>query len=274
MATTNNTQEIIDTQILSQSSINRFFECQRRFKLEYIDKKRGRKEAGMDQGFRYDWLGRVIHQVLEEFYKVEYFPSEKDLDADGANKIELVLLSLLDKYWEFGQPELHLIDAKNMLKMFAQREAQRWAEYRADPESDILFVPQYREFELLDESIRLRAIVDVMWIDKKGHINPHPRDYKTNKKPEITQAMKLQACVTAILINNKLEEMPSHFEFLFLRTNKSLLYEITTENINKAITIIEKMWKEIESENFPKNLANCFWCPVKNYCEGESRCWI
>ena len=272
MALSDKVKEVVDTRILSQSSINRFLECRRMFKLTYIENKQGKAEAGLDYQFDYSWLGKVIHKVLEEFYLPQNFPSEKDLDADGTNKIELVLLSLLDKHWEFGQPELKLIDAKTMLKLFAQREAQRWKEQRNDP--DINFVPQYREFELLDENIRLTAIIDVMWIDKNNNVNPVPRDYKTNKRPEITQSMKLQALITAMLINNKLNEMPTHFEFLFLRTNKSLLYEITTERINKAISIIENMWKEIENENFPKNLKSCYWCPVKNYCEGESRCWI
>jgi CRISPR/Cas system-associated exonuclease Cas4 (RecB family) len=274
MASVNETSvnEIIESKLLSQSSINKFIFCQRRFKFSYIDGKRDTAEAGVDRGFDYSWLGNTVHRVLEDFYKAENFPSENDLNADAENKIEAVLLRLLDQHWIYGQPELHLIDAKSMMKIFSQREAQRWREQKDDPVLN--FVPEFREYELKDEKLRLMAIVDALWVDKDGHINPYPRDYKTNKKPEITGEMKLQALITSMLINNLFEQMPTHFEFLFLRTNKSILYEITTERINKAIGKIEWMWKKIQEGDFPKNMTNCYWCPVKKYCEGENRCWL
>ena len=265
--------EILESRILSQSSINYFYSCRRKFKLAYIDKKYGEHEYGDAQGFDFSWLGMVIHRVLEDFYKPEHFPCEEDLDRDAKNKIEAVLISILDKHWEYGQPQHHLINAKSMLNLFSIREAKRWEEQGHDPTMN--FVPQFREYKLEDtDSLRLQAIIDVVWVDKAGRVRPHPRDYKTNKKPEITQPMKMQALVTSMLINNAFEEMPTHFEFLFLRTNKSLLYEITPERINKAIEKIEFMWKEIEEKHFMKNLKECYWCPVKVYCEGGNRCWL
>jgi CRISPR/Cas system-associated exonuclease Cas4 (RecB family) len=267
------TREVLQSRLLSQTSINTFYECRQQFKLVYVDSKIQVDEKGKPFApFPYDWLGRIIHRILEEFYKPENFPSQEELEADAKNKIEAVLLNLLDKHWEYGQPDYHLKDAKSMLQLFAVRESKRWRKSQKD--ASINFIP-FTEVDLHDiKHLRLRAIIDAFWLDQNKELRPYPRDYKTSKEAKLTSQMKLQALVCSMLLFNKLGKMPEKFEFLFLRTNKSITYEITQERINKAIDKIEFMWREIKTEHFPKNLKECFWCPMKIFCAGMSRCWV
>jgi len=266
-------QEILDSKLLSQTAINKFYECPKKYELIYADQCQGNPEPNERTRFDYGWFGSMMHTILEDFYRPQYFPDDDDLDRDAKNKIEAVLLQLLDAHWEYGQSEVHLMDAKDMLRLFSIRESGRWKVWRMDPDPGVDFIPRFRELDIKDEKIRLRAIIDAMWTDKDGNIIL-VRDYKSNKKAELTGPMKMQALVTAMLIDGVFGQMIKEFEFLFLRVNKPIRFEITTERINKAIGKIEYMWEQIEKQEFQKNTKECYWCPMKLYCEGKSRCWI
>ena len=134
-------RDVLSSTLLSQSSINVFLECQKRYKLQYTDKKRVMEEGGITRRFDYGWLGSIIHQILEEFYDDKNFPTEEEFNRNAQPKIEAVLMRLLDEHWDYGQPEMALIDAKAMLHLFSVREAKRWEDTKDD--TTLIFKPTF-----------------------------------------------------------------------------------------------------------------------------------
>jgi len=180
--------------------------CPRKYYLRYIKKLKTKPSLPLI-------TGNMVHSTIEDFTKA-YLPEMLKRDHDDLKKFAL---AFLQKHWRQRQPEILKLCDGNGKYVEAYNECQamifNWLsvflmEMRAGRS------PPAAETRLICDVNGVQGIIDATYNDTG---NCEVRDYKTGRKNEITQDIKLQLAIYSLLHKQHFGKFPSKVSIHFLK---------------------------------------------------------
>ena len=236
------------TKFLSPTSINTYFRCPRKYYLKYI---KGLKEKPSIHLIR----GKAIHDSLARFHQTcrEKFDTFKEMKSE--------LLSLFAHAWVEQEGELRKLDlpevalneyyheSLEMLTSWLKRNLKALANGKVKPETEVrLFSQRYRVMGIID-TIHNQSGKTIL------------TDYKTGKKEELTQDIKVQMAVYALLYRDNYGILPDSIVIDFLKHDKAIPFKVTDEFPDHAIKICKEVHAKTSSVNEEDYPCKCGgWC--------------
>lgn len=262
----------------SPSSINMYLQCPRKYWYRYIKKLPGKATIHTTRG-------NIVHDVLEEFFHLEWKSSSyESCKQDFNNEVE----KLLVKYWtsEKYQREMQDYNLNDEEKKYYFENSLfmliKWTNRFAKDVNKLkgilpfikafhVFAPHYTEREYFSEKWGLRGKIDAV---HKFQGETIVRDYKTSSRTNIDDKLMMQASVYALLYLSTHKESPSKVCFDFLKFSPKYI-EVTKEMLNNSINEIKKFHKATsvkEVNAYPKKTSPlCKWrtgqCDYYDICD-------
>lgn len=244
---------------LSPSSLSTFRQCPLRFKYTKID---GMREPDTEATV----LGSFVHEILELLFAVE--AGQRSLSA--AREIATSLWN------EAGWRErvIGVIGAEDQ-KLRQFRWTAWWCVenyFRMEDPSGIH--PTGIEYEVNGtiHGVKIKGFVD-RW--NEGPDGIVISDYKTGKtpSPRYRDDKFTQLFIYAVMINDKLSQMPATVELLYLKDGTRLTADVTEDTLNATtemlVTTNNEIIKRCEAGKFEyKTSKLCNWCTFKSVCPG------
>ena len=256
----------------SPSSINTFKQCPRKYYYRYIERRPTKPSIHLVRG-------TVAHSALEYFF-------EEPLPQTGGGwktNLQLHGLQLLERFWDEHQEEFAQLDetpqelvaykeeTKRMILTWVQQFSARIEDFLEDmsfEDAFALLTPQ-REAEYKDQELNVRGYIDAI---EKVHDNVELIDYKTSKKPEITDAYRLQLGIYALLYLKRHSKVPDGVGIHFLRHEKQVM-QVNDELLLDAQFEIEQVHMLTQTRDirdYPKKPSPlCNWCDYYELCFGK-----
>lgn len=257
-------QRIIDMNNItySPSRIDAFDNCKLRYKYQYIDKLE--KDSKGIEAFR----GSMVHEALEEFYKLIKHGSVKPLewvlatykeawDKNYTDDIRIVRKGV-DAETYFVQGKKCLIDYYERYKPFDQAKV-------VQTEQPVSFKIKYN-----NDEYKLYGILDRLdWNDKTSMFEIH--DYKVTSKLMTQEEADTnwQLGLYHVALKEKWTDIKEvKLVWHSLLFNKEIISSRTIAQLEQLQKEVIEEIKNIEScENFtPNKSALCDWCDFQNIC--------
>lgn len=247
---------LVAPEYLSPSSIGTFRQCPLKFKYSKID---GLPDPSGPEAI----LGNFVHDVLEELYKL---PPNLRTQAQAKE--------LARELWssQWGEKASKVVHGEKELNRF------RWSAWWCvenlwvleDPTS---FSPSKMECFVTGEigGVKVRGYIDRLSIGDSSAIIS---DYKTGKTPrEVDLDDKFFQLITysQLLSHIGVDFDDISVELLYLKDGVRFKRQVTSDDLNTTISIIQQTKKDIDesckSGNFDhKKSVLCNWCSFKRIC--------
>ena len=236
---------------LSPTSINTYLRCPRKYYLKYV---KGLKEKPNIHLIR----GKAIHDSLARFHQT---CKEK---PGTFEEMKSGLLSFLNHSWVEREEELRKLDlpeetlnecyreSEEMLIRWLRRNIKSLINPRTKPETEV---------RLFSRKYRVMGIIDTIHYQRRKAILT---DYKTSKKEELTQDIKVQMAIYALLYRENHGTLPCSIVIDFLKHDKAIPFKVTDEFSNHAI----KICKEVHQKTFSTNEED-YPCKCGGWCEKD-----
>ncbi len=217
--------------IQSPSSILTYKQCPRKYYHQYIEKLKTKPSIHLIRG-------RIVHTVLEEFFKINI----DSLSEDFKDELKIIIQDNLNTTWENNKEELNSLGLTEQELKFYKSESEgmvfnwitRFTE-KIQTKQDFKKLKPITELHISSESLRTRGFIDsIQNIDNSIIIT----DYKTSKKFKITNDYKLQLAIYALLYKKKYGITPSKVGIDFLKHDEVHI------DVNQELLDLAK--KEIE----------------------------
>ncbi len=270
------------TRVQSSSSINTYRQCPRKYYYSYVE--------GLPQKPNiYQIRGRIAHQVLEDFFKLDI--SRLSLNKFDASNFEfsmkILLQDMLSRLWsaseeEFGKLEMskneiegYKQETQHMIQCWFLDFLERLKEYEGlygFKEAFERLAPVSEE-HFLSEEMGVQGYVDAIHKDEDGI---KIIDYKTSKKDGMTDDYRLQLSIYSILYHEKYGFYPSKAGLYLLKHGERLLdveeglLEFGREELKK----IHLCTTSQDVRDYPKKPSFlCKWstgqCDFHDECQGS-----
>ena len=242
----------IENRILSPTAINTYLSCPRKFFLRYIEKLRTRPSIHLVRG-------HIVHKTLHRFHENHArAPPQTPL-----REIRQELLTIFAEEWERAEGSLNALglssgeieffrdDSEVMLLNFSQ-----WY-YRNGMAS-----PDSSEMRIFSQNLRLMGIIDAVHTknDKVTLV-----DYKTSKYPNITDDIRRQAAIYALLYEDRYGKAPEAVWIHFLKfPDDPQPIHIDDALLQYATILTESVRKKTMSQN-----EQDYPCTCGGYCEKD-----
>ncbi len=261
----------------SPSSINTYFQCPRKY--YYIYKLRMPTSPSIHLV-----RGSVAHLVLEKLFTI--LP---EIIADNYKEnLKVVIKELLKKYWSESKEEFDKLDmTKQEIELYFEETENMLLNYlnlfikKLDKEIEKgnNFVEAFKkltpetEKEYLSWDYYVKGFIDVI---ENYEGKTRLMDYKTSKRPKMTDAYKLQLAIYALLYKLKHDKLPDEVGIYFLK-NGEVTLPVNEDLIKEAEFKIEQIHASTESDeisDYKKNQTPlCKWssgqCDFYDYCFGK-----
>lgn len=236
------------TKFLSPTSINTYLRCPRKYYLKYI---KGLKEKPSIHLIR----GMAVHNAIAKIHKKGILDP---MDFDGA-KTEL--LSLFNHSWiaqeeqirDLGLPEETLNDYYNesieMLLGWLKRNFPCLQNRNLRPQAEV---------KLFSQAHRVMGIIDAIH-STNGKISL--TDYKTGKIDILSQDIKVQMSIYALLYRENFGALPDQIILDFLKFQQSKPFPVTDDFAQYAERICRKIHEKtisMEEKDYPCKCRG--WC--------------
>ena len=114
------------------------------------------------------------------------------------------------------------------------------------------------EVRLFSQRYRVMGIIDAIY---KQNGKASLTDYKTSKKDELTQDIKVQMAIYALLYKENYGMLPDTIAIDFLKHEKAIPFKVTDEFSNHAIKICKEIHEKTSSVNEEDYPCKCGgWC--------------
>ncbi len=258
--------------IQSPSSINTFKQCPRKYYYQYIAKLEQKPSIHLLRG-------EIVHNVLEEFFKM------KEVPAEGyALRFQLEALSLFKKYWDANILALtQLVSAEalsfylhesqlmvlNMVGIYEARYGRELSKGLTAQEAFGKITPRVEQ-EFISPKYQVRGFMDAI---EEGDHGLRIMDYKTSKHAEISEAYRLQLAIYALLYEEEHGRRPDKVGIYFLKESEKLL-DVNDELLELAqreIAYVHKKTQSDKIDEYPKKPSRlCKWstgqCDFYEHC--------
>ena len=234
--------------LLSPTSINTYLRCPRKYYLKYI---KGLKERPSIHLIR----GKAVHDSIARFHQME----TKKFNTFEQMKTEL--LSLFNKAWvEQGEEFRRLKLPEGMLNEYYSESAEMlisWLKRHVKAARDGQAKPE-TEVKLFSRTHRVMGIIDVVF-RQNGAVSL--TDYKTGKKEELTQDIKTQMAIYALLYQENFGVPPDSISIDFLKFGHAVPFRVADEFANYAARICKEVHEKTSSLNEEDYPCRCGgWC--------------
>jgi CRISPR/Cas system-associated exonuclease Cas4 (RecB family) len=220
----------------------------------------------------------VVHETLEAFFQRPIRPVAGDLKTDLLHHT----LSIAKERWVEHAAEVEAL-GMTAAEITAYREETtlmliRWVEHlfgtlEQEMRTGLPFEEALRrhtpriEEEYRDQELAVRGYIDAIH-ERDGEV--HIRDYKTSKKPVITDEYRLQLAIYALLYTRTHGVVPDTVGIFFLKFGEQLM-AVNDELLKEAdleIRWVHERTQSAEMGDYPKRLS-----PLCNYCDFYDLCW-
>jgi CRISPR/Cas system-associated exonuclease Cas4 (RecB family) len=182
-----------------------------------------------------------------------------EIDAIAATEMKKrTLLDLFEKNWHKQKNEIQKLglDGKTIDEFYSESQAmllgwlKRYVKKRhSRPKTEI---------KLFSKTHKAMGIIDAVFTDN-GRILLV--DYKTSKKNEITQDIKVQLAIYALLYREKFGRMPDIVAIDFLKHQEERRFRVNEQLIEYAAQICSDIHKKTISTNEKDYRCQCGgWC--------------
>lgn len=231
---------------MSKSRLLIYLQCPERFRLQYILKLATEEPKEGSPLVK----GSELHQVFEDYYKIKE-AREVKTEEDIFNL--LIQHPLATKEDKELQEEYH-----SHLSNFAAYNYNELVE--KGPEG---YIPIGRELDLYDEKTRLRGIIDRVEVGENGY---KILDYKTGR-PGTLKKYTLELALYKVLYENVTGNKVDKVGIYFSKNGKLRVTDITSQDCERALGIMEGVRKKIKNKEFPQNPGFlCGWCSFESIC--------
>jgi len=238
----------MERKILSPTSINTYLRCPRKYYLKYI---KGLKEKPSIYLIR----GKTVHDTIVRFHKMD----SKNLPDFG--KMRADILSIFNETWmeqEEGIRKLRL--PEGMLNEFYQESEEMltgWLKSRIKAVKEGQSKPE-TEVKLFSDIHRVMGIIDAIHCNN-GKVSL--TDYKTSKKDTLTQDIKVQMAIYALLYHDNYGLLPDKIIIHFLKHKAEVPFKVDNKFTDYAIELCKEIHKKTSSNNEQDYPCQCGgWC--------------
>ena len=242
----------IENRILSPTAINTYLSCPRKYYLRYIKRLSTRSSIHLIRGL-------VVHKTLHQFH-INMPPGPPELPLDAIQK---TLLNAFNTEWQKAGTRL---DALKMSK-------QDIDFYRRDSELMLLnfshwFIknnrplPEACESRIFSHKLKIMGIIDAI-LSKDSRVILI--DYKTSKYARVTDDIRRQAAIYALLYADKYGIMPRAVWIHFLKfPDDPYPIHIDEAILQYGKIVIESVREKTRSQNEAH-----YPCTCGGYCERD-----
>ena len=234
--------------LLSPTSINTYLRCPRKYYLKYI---KGLKERPSIHLIR----GKAVHDSIARFHQMDI------RKFNTLEEMKTELLSLFNQAWveqgeEFRRLKLpegmlneYYSESAEMLISWLKRHVKAVRDGQAKPDTEVkLFSQTHRVMGIIDAVFRQNGAVSLT-------------DYKTGKKEELTQDIKTQMAIYALLYQENFGILPESISIDFLKFGNAVPFRVTDEFANYAARICKEVHEKTSSLNEEDYPCRCGgWC--------------
>jgi hypothetical protein len=219
------------------SSINSFFKCPYKWKLTYMQKKKGIHVVNDKRD-----LGENIHYIIAKYYKESGHPAEKYIEAIAKDCFNRYFDTKLKKYQS---------DAEEMMNNFIKFEKER-IKTAGKP----IFVEEMLEDEIFRGKIDMFDGVNII-------------DWKTGGLMDIDNDLMRQGKVYDRLLDSN--NYKGNFNILFVTLKNGRVLRLPMITMTWLFTQTNQMNSVVSSGMFPKIRSPlCDWCEVQLECEFDN----
>ena len=233
---------------LSPTSINTYLRCPRKYYLKYI---KGLKEKPSIHLIR----GKAVHDSIAQFYQTLRGK------LGTFEEMKIGLLSFFDRLWIEQEEEMQTLNLSERILNEYYRESAEMLIGWLRRNLKVILNGQPKpetEIKLFSQSHRVMGIIDAI---HKGNGKVSLIDYKTSKKDELTQDIKVQMAVYALLYKETFGVLPESISIDFLKFEKAIPFKVTDEFTQYAIKTCKEVHEKTSSvseEDYPCKCGG--WC--------------
>jgi len=239
------------TKFLSPTSINTYLRCPRKYYLKYI---KGLKEKPSIHLIR----GKAVHDAIAQFHKSEM---QEPKDFEGA-KIDL--LSLFNHSWISQEEQIEALGLpEKTLNEYYHESAEMllgWLKRNlANPQNRNLRTQA--EVKLFSQGHRVMGVIDAIH-SANGKVSL--TDYKTGKIDILSQDIKVQMSVYALLYRENFGALPDQIILDFLKFQQAKPFPVTEDFAQYAENICKKIHEKTSSRD-----EKDYPCKCRGWCEKD-----
>jgi len=193
----------IENRTLSPTAINTYLACPRKFYLRYVKKFKTRPSI-------YLLRGNIVHRTIHNYHKNN--PRTPSLPSLGMIRQEL--LNLFNQLWDRAADQLSALDLSDrQIEFFHDDSELMLLNYSHWLYKSGLTTPDLTEARIFSCDLKLMGIIDAVYENPDQVILV---DYKTSKKPVITDDIRRQAVLYALLYQDRFKKAPDTIWIHFL----------------------------------------------------------
>jgi CRISPR/Cas system-associated exonuclease Cas4 (RecB family) len=237
--------------ILSPTSINTYLRCPRKFYLRYI---KGLKEKPSIHLFR----GKAVHKSIARFSQIEI------RGPPDMGEMRTHLIGIFSNEWKQLEPEIKTLGLpQETLNRFFNESIEMLSGWLKRHKRDVLngVGKPETEVKLFSNTHSIMGIIDVI---KNHNGSVCITDYKTSKNDKITQDIKVQMAIYALLYE---ENYPGKLDIVaidFLKHQQEKRFRVTDQLIQFAINLCEDIHRKTSSKD-----TNDYPCKCGGWCEKD-----
>jgi len=240
----------IASRIMSPTAINTYLSCPRKFYLRYITKLPTKPSIHLIRG-------SVVHKTLHEFHKNFH----KGQPGISIEKIRVNLLTIFHDEWRKAEPNLSKLDLPQaQIESFHDESEVMLMNFSHWFYKHHMATPDLSEAKMFSKNLGLMGIIDAVHTFN-GAVTLV--DYKTSKYAKITNDIRRQAALYALLYHDTKKELPEKVWIHFLKDpGEPLPVHIDDELLQYAKIIIEFVRRKTVSKD-----EKDYPCKCSGYCE-------
>ena len=229
----------------SPTSINTYLRCPRKYYLRYIKRLKSGPSIHLIRG-------KAVHETIAQFSQMKF---DRSADSETTNN---TLLDLFGKNWRRQNSEIQrlILDAKTIDEFYSESQEMLlgWLKRYSQkgygrPKTGI---------KLFSKTHGVMGIVDAVFTDNGRIIL---LDYKTGKKNEITEDIKVQLAIYTLLYREKFGRMPDIVAIDFLKHQEERRFRASEKLIQYAAQLCTDTHKKTISNNEKDYPCQCGgWC--------------
>ena len=248
---------------LTPTAINTYLKCPRSFFYKYVRKFKSKLKKQFMRG-------KAIHKLPEYFFKENIYGK-----AETYSELRHGIINLLAKKWIKSKDEIEELQMtdqeKNETYLEVHQMALNWLHaFLADKTKD---TKPLVEHKLFNHEHHVWCILDIL---KHRHTHPEIIDYKSSKKLELTDSIKLQLAIQSLCFAKKYRRMDHKLGVHFLRfpiSSKNPIYLKPSKELHdfaiEKIMIVRKGTTTIDIKDYPCKCSG--WCEEDYIFEDERR---
>lgn len=234
--------------IHSATSINTYRYCPHKYYLRYIVKKKTKPNI-------YLVRGSAVHEAIARFHGLGI------KDFTNLDELEPALFSLFSDAWLQHEDEIEKLGlGKTALNSYYHESLKMLAGWlrRYALQAKKRFAPPRAEVKLFSRTRGVMGIIDAIF-NQNGVVQI--TDYKTSKADTVTDDIKAQMAIYALLYTENFGRLPDIVSIDFLGPQRERCFRVTKRFIEYALELLKEIREKTQSTDEKDYPCTCGgWC--------------